>query len=75
LLVLALVQTLGAVAAYVTGLRYLDAGVASILATFEPVVATMLAFFVLHEVIDWPQMLGGLLVLAAVFLLQWRIKR
>ncbi len=72
LLVLALVQTLGAVAAYVTGLRYLDAGVASILATFEPVVATMLAFFVLHEAIDWPQMLGGLLVIAAVFLLQWR---
>ncbi|HEX8599502.1 MAG TPA: EamA family transporter [Chloroflexia bacterium] len=75
LLVLALVQTLGAVAAYVTGLRYLDAGVASILATFEPVVATMLAFFVLREVIDWPQMLGGLLVLGAVFLLQWRTKR
>lgn len=72
LLVLALVQTLGAVAAYVTGLRYLDAGVASILATFEPVVATMLAFFVLHEALDWPQMIGGLLVVAAVFLLQWR---
>ena len=75
LLVLALVQTLGAVAAYVTGLRYLDAGVASILATFEPVVATMLAFFVLHEAIDWPQMLGGLLVITAVFLLQWRSKQ
>ncbi|MDQ3706988.1 MAG: DMT family transporter [Chloroflexota bacterium] len=72
LLILALVQTLGAVAAYVTGLRYLEAGIASILATFEPVVATMLAFFVLHEAIDWPQMLGGLLVIAAVFLLQWR---
>ena len=72
LLVLGLVQTLGAVAAYVTGLRYLEAGVASILATFEPVVATMLAFFVLHEAIDWPQMLGGLLILGAVFVLQWR---
>jgi drug/metabolite transporter (DMT)-like permease len=72
LLVLGLVQTLGAVAAYVTGLRYLEAGIASILATFEPVVATLLAFFVLHEAIDWPQMLGGLLVLAAVFLLQRR---
>jgi drug/metabolite transporter (DMT)-like permease len=72
LLFLALVQTLGAVAAYVTGLRYLEAGIASILATFEPVVATMLAYFVLREAIDWPQMLGGLLVLGAVILLQWR---
>lgn len=72
LLVLALVQTLGAVAAYVTGLRYLEAGVASILATFEPVVATILAFAVLHEAIDWPQMVGGVLVLGAVLLLQWR---
>jgi drug/metabolite transporter (DMT)-like permease len=72
LLILGLVQTLGAVAAYVTGLRYLEAGVASILATFEPVVATALAFFILHEAIDWPQILGGLLILGAVLLLQWR---
>lgn len=72
LLVLGLVQTLGAVAAYVTGLRYLEAGVASILATFEPLVATLLAFIVLHEAIAWPQMLGGLLILGAVLLLQWR---
>jgi drug/metabolite transporter (DMT)-like permease len=72
LLVLALVQTLGAVAAYVTGLRYLEAGVASILATFEPVVATILAFAVLHEAIDWPQMLGGAFILGAVLLLQCR---
>ncbi|HYP20263.1 MAG TPA: EamA family transporter [Chloroflexia bacterium] len=72
LLVLGLVQTLGAVAAYVTGLRYLEAGVASILATFEPLVATLLAFLVLHEAIAWPQMLGGLFILGAVLLLQWR---
>ena len=75
LLVLGLVQTLGAVAAYVTGLRYLEAGVASILATFEPLVATLLAFIVLHEAIAWPQMLGGLLILGAVLLLQWRTRQ
>lgn len=72
LLVLACVQTLGALTAYVSGLRYLDAGAASILATFEPVVATMLAFFVLQEAIDWPQALGSLFILGAVLLLQWR---
>src|SRR5207237_10115290 len=47
LIVLALGQTLGALAAYPASLRILEAGVASIVATFEPVVATALAFFVL----------------------------
>lgn len=75
LTVLALAQTLGALAAYATGLRYLEAGVASILATFEPVVATMLAFFVLHEAIEWPQILGGALIMGAVVLLQLRLRR
>jgi DME family drug/metabolite transporter len=72
LLVLALAQTLGALAAYTAALRYLEAGVASILATFEPVVATLLAYFVLHETIQWPQLLGGGLILSAAVLLQVR---
>jgi drug/metabolite transporter, DME family len=75
LLTIALFQTLGALAAYTSGLRYLEAGVASILATFEPVVATALAFFVLHEAVAWPQMLGGTLILAAVLLLQGRVAK
>jgi DME family drug/metabolite transporter len=70
LLVLALVQTLGALAAYTAGLKYIEAGVASIVATLEPVVATMLAYFVLHEPLSWPQFLGGGLILAAILLLQ-----
>lgn len=75
LLVLGLVQTVGALWAYTAGLRYLEAGVASILATFEPVVATLLAYFVVHERIEWPQVLGGVLILAAVLLLQARVLR
>jgi drug/metabolite transporter (DMT)-like permease len=70
LTLIALAQTLGALWAYTAGLRHLEAGVASILATFEPVVATLLAFFVLHEVIEWPQLVGGALILGAVLLLQ-----
>jgi DME family drug/metabolite transporter len=74
LLFIALVQTIGALWAYTAGLRHLEAGVASILATFEPLVATLLAFFVLHERIEWPQLAGGALILAAVALLQVRVK-
>lgn len=72
LLVLGLVQTVGALWAYTAGLRHLEAGVASILATFEPVVAALLAFFVLHEKIEGLQVAGGALILSAVILLQAR---
>ena len=30
----------------------------------------MLAFFVLHERVEWPQVLGGVLILGAVLMLQ-----
>src|SRR5205085_10693860 len=68
LLTIALAQTLGALWAYTAGLRHLEASVASILATFEPVVATALAYFVLREPISWPQVAGGGFILAAVLL-------
>lgn len=70
LLVLALAQTLGALAAYTAGLKYIEAGAASIIATLEPVVATLLAYFVLNESLLWHQLVGGGLILAAVLLLQ-----
>jgi drug/metabolite transporter (DMT)-like permease len=72
LISLALAQTIGALWAYTAGLRHLEAGVASILATFEPVVAALLAYFVLRERVEWPQFVGGALILAAVLLLQAR---
>lgn len=72
LVVLALFQTIGALYAYTAGLRHLEAGTASILATFEPVVASVLAYFILGERLEWPQVVGGGLVLLAVVLLQVR---
>lgn len=72
LLVLGLAQTVGALWAYTAGLRHLEAGVASILATFEPVVATLLAYFVVREKIEWPQLIGGALIVGAVLVLQAR---
>lgn len=70
LAVLALAQTLGALSAYTAGLRYLEAGLASILATFEPVVAMFLAYFLLDERVEWLQLVGVGLILGAVLLLQ-----
>ena len=72
---LALFATIGALYAYTAGLRHLEAGAASILATFEPVVATALAFFVVGESIEWPQAVGGALILAGVLVLQIETRR
>jgi len=75
LLLLALAQTIGALYAYTAGLRHLEASTASIIATFEPLVAACLAYFVLHETLEWPQLVGGALILLAVILLQVRRPR
>ncbi|MEO5951516.1 MAG: DMT family transporter [Chloroflexia bacterium] len=75
LLVLAVFATIGALYAYTAGLRHLEAGAASIIATLEPVVATALAFFVVGEHIEWPQLLGGLSILAGVMVLQIKSRR
>jgi DME family drug/metabolite transporter len=75
LLMLGTVQTLAPVAAYTISLRHLDAGVASIIATLEPVVAGILAFAVLHEPLSGSEVAGAALILLAVGLLQSRAAR
>jgi drug/metabolite transporter (DMT)-like permease len=68
LLYLALVTTLAAQWLYISGLARLEAGRASIIATVEPVVAGLLGYLFFREVLQGPQLLGGGLVLSAVFL-------
>jgi DME family drug/metabolite transporter len=75
LVALALFATIGALYAYTASLRHLEAGVASILATFEPLVATALAYFVVGEHIEWPQAAGGLLIVAGALALQIQPRR
>jgi drug/metabolite transporter (DMT)-like permease len=75
LLALALFATIGALYFYTAGLRHLEAGVASIIATLEPVVATALAFFVVGESIEWLQIAGGILILSGVLTLQIQSRR
>lgn len=75
LLLLALGPTLAALAAYTAALRHLEAGPASIIATFEPLVAATLAVGVLHETLTPPQLLGGAAILAGVLVLRLPVRR
>lgn len=64
LLGLAFGPTLGAITSFNLGLRDLPASNASIVATLEPVVASVLAFIVLGERLEPLQILGGGMVIA-----------
>lgn len=55
---------------YTTGLSMIESGRASITATIEPVVATLLGVFIFNELLTVYQILGMLSVLAAVVLIQ-----
>ncbi|MDQ2808282.1 MAG: DMT family transporter [Chloroflexota bacterium] len=69
LLMLGTVQTLVPIAAYTLSLHHLDAGVASICAMLEPMVAGALAVGVLHRPLGWPEAAGAAAILVAVGLL------
>ena len=55
---------------YFKGIEYMRATRASIIATWEPVVASITAYIVLGEVLFPPQVLGGIGVIASIVLLQ-----
>ena len=69
---IAVVSTVGAVGLFFAGLSRVGPTAASILATVEPLVTVVLAFIVFGETLGPAQLLGGALVLAAVFVLQLR---
>ncbi len=75
LVLIALVSTVVAVSAFFAGLRRVGPSEAAILSTFEPVVTVALAFLVLGERLTPAQLAGGVLVLAAVVLLQLPARR
>lgn len=57
---------------YTLGLRTVEAGKAGILATVEPIVATLVGVFVFDEPLTAFAVIGIILVLAAVVVLNWR---
>lgn len=66
ILYLSLVTTLLAQWLYLSGLGEVEAGRASLVATFEPVVAAILGYVALGERLEGWQILGGFLILSAV---------
>jgi drug/metabolite transporter (DMT)-like permease len=69
LISLVIISTYGANSCYYSGLKYLEAGRASITATLEPVVAAAVAFFWWGEVFTLQSYLGSAVILAAVVLM------
>jgi drug/metabolite transporter (DMT)-like permease len=63
------------IALFYTGVRIVGAGVASILGVGEPLAGVLLAYAVLGESLTALQLLGGLLIVAAVVLLSVRATR
>jgi len=55
---------------FLTGLRTISSSMASLTATFEPVVASAAAFVILGERLSPPQVLGGAAIAVAVVLIQ-----
>jgi len=68
-ILLGVVATAIPVFAFLAGLSRIGATHASILMTFEPVVAVLLASALLGEPISWVTVVGGSLVLAATVLI------
>lgn len=64
--------TLVPFALYLAGLARISAAHASVTSTVEPVVAATVAFLVLGEILVWPQVVGGALILVGIGLLHVR---
>ena len=75
LVAVALVSTVGAIILFFAGLARVGPSVASILSVLEPVVTIGLAAAVFGESLSRAQLLGGALVLAAVVVVQWPVRR
>ena len=74
-LLLALVSTVAAYVLYTAGLKYLEAGKASILATIEPIIAVLVSVLFLGDHLGITQVLGIALVLYSAVLIVERRKR
>jgi DME family drug/metabolite transporter len=66
LLILAAGPTLVGYALYTASLRYLPVSVASLIATLEPVITAVMAFFLLGERLSAIQVVGALLIILGV---------
>lgn len=75
LLLLALVPTVGGYGLYTVSLNYLPASVANLIATLEPVMTAVSAYFFLGEVLTAAQLVGSVLILSGVVVLRLNQQR
>jgi drug/metabolite transporter (DMT)-like permease len=71
LLLLAVVPTLGGFGLYTLSLRYLSPTTSNLIATLEPALTSIWAYFLLGEILSGAQLLGGVLVFTGVILLRF----
>jgi drug/metabolite transporter (DMT)-like permease len=72
ILYISVVGTIFPFGLYFMGVNHIRSTRASITATLEPIVAGIMAYLFLGETLGALQMAGGILVIGAVVLLQWR---
>jgi drug/metabolite transporter (DMT)-like permease len=75
LIVLAVGPTAGGFGLYTVSLTYLPVGIASLIATIEPVMTAGLAYVLLGERFTIPQLIGGVLIVLGVVLLRVNERR
>ncbi len=63
--------TIGGFGLYTLSMHYLPATTANLIATLEPILTAVWAFFLLHELLTIPQLLGGVLIFSGVILMRW----
>ncbi|MFC0478036.1 DMT family transporter [Robertmurraya beringensis] len=71
---LALITTVTAYFLYTWGLKKTESSKASIIATIEPVVATLLGLYYYNETLTIIQLIGGMFILASVILVSYEKK-
>ncbi|MEA1964112.1 MAG: EamA family transporter [Candidatus Aerophobetes bacterium] len=71
ILILAWIPTLLAYFLYISSLKYIEAGRASIVSTIEPVAAPLLAYIFLKETMSYVQILGAFLILVSVITIRF----
>ncbi|MBI5943091.1 MAG: EamA family transporter [Chloroflexi bacterium] len=68
---LGVAPTLGGFGLYTLSIRYLSPTTSNLIATLEPAFTAIWAYFLLNEVLNGTQLIGGLLVLTGVILLRF----
>ncbi|MBM7871541.1 drug/metabolite transporter (DMT)-like permease [Clostridium pascui] len=71
---LGVVSTLVPNCSIVKSLQYIESGKASIVASVEPVIASILAFIIFGELFEIPQLIGIVLIMSSIILIQLKEK-